>query len=195
MTRFSTEELTDKEELYAQLRAVGKTKTKAAAKAYPDSKTPGKLAYEVELRPKVLERIRQLQEERAEAYGLDPDEQIRKYHEIYHQAMDEGKLTVAMQAMARIDAIGGFETRKSEVVHRGLPGGAFKDEDEDFDRDLEKFKGVLKEHKVAVKPLPLKEERKALSAGFSSGDSPGGVMDNPIPTPAGEPQLPLGEDD
>jgi hypothetical protein len=135
-------ELTEPMELYAQLRAQGRTKTDACKKAYPDGKYPGQQGALLEKDPRIATRIAQLKEERAEVFLLDQVEQVRKYHEMYMRAMDEGKLSVAMKALERIDAIGGFEVKKSEMVKINK-GEALLSKDGDLKKDLERFKEVL----------------------------------------------------
>ncbi len=138
-------ELTDKEEHYCQLRASGKTKTEAAKKAY-DTQNPSKVAYLVELKPLVSDRIQELKEERAEAYGLDPMEQIRRYNELYQMAVDKGQLGTAAKMLERIDILGGFEAPTKSVSLRGNLGESLKDPNGNIDSDLKKFSEVLKTH-------------------------------------------------
>ena len=133
-------ELTEKEEAYCQYRSQGYTKTEAAKKAY-DTNNPNRVGYSVELRPDVQERIQELKEERAEAYGLDPMEQIRRYNELYIKAFNEGKWGVAAKMLERIDILGGFEAPKQSVVTR--KGEALKDTSKSLAEDLEKFKDIL----------------------------------------------------
>lgn len=135
-------DLSEAMELYCQHRASGKTKTNAARLAYPQSKYPNKHSHLLEKDPRVLARINELKLERAEVYGLDQTEQIRKYHEIYNIAMENKQLATAMKALERIDAIGGFEVKRSESV-RVTREDALGSKDGDLKKDLEKFKGIL----------------------------------------------------
>jgi hypothetical protein len=140
------EELTQKEELYCQLRAQGYTKTKAAMKAYPDTKYPAQAGYEAEQREIVQKRIANLKLERAEMADLDIHEQLRRYNELYIMAVDRGQLETARKMLERIDAIGGFDAPKrseSLVIKRG---DSLKSKEEDISGDLEKFSGILGKH-------------------------------------------------
>ena len=140
------DELTDQEEIYAQERASGKNKTKSAQKAYPDAKPSScrQMGYECEKRPKVLERIRELKEERAENSGLDVNEQIRRYTELYFMALDMNRIESAAKMLERIDAIGGFNAPSTSVSLKGNVGEALKGSD--FKKDLDKFSSILKRH-------------------------------------------------
>lgn len=139
--------LTDKQERYCQLRASGYTKTEAARYAF-ETQYPGALGWQTEQLPKVVERIAELKIERIETYGLDHQEQVRKYHEIMNMAIAKGNLQTALKAMERLDAIGGFETKKSEVTRiiKQDPSEILKDPDGDVQGDLEKFKTILESH-------------------------------------------------
>ena len=142
------EELTDKEELYAQYRAQGYTKTKAAMKAYPDgSRSWPQIGHEVENREPVSKRIAQLKQERIEVMDLDVNEQLRRYNELYLLALDKGQLTVAKQMLERIDAIGGFDApKRSESVLIKKAGDNLKDAEGDIQKDLDRFSDILGKH-------------------------------------------------
>jgi phage terminase small subunit len=156
-----TDELTDQEEIYAQERAAGKNKTRSAQKAYPDAKPSScrQMGYECEKRPKVLERIRELKEERAENSGLDVHEQIRRYTELYFMALDSGRIESAAKMLERIDAIGGFNAPSTSVSLKGSieAGDALKGSN--LKADLEKFANVLKKHSSEETP---KEKPKSV---------------------------------
>lgn len=143
-------DLTDKQERYCQLRAQGFTKTKAASIAFEGSgRKDAHLGWQAEQNPRVKDRIRELQEERAEAFGLTPEEQIRKYHEIYQEAVSTGKYALAIKVLERLDAIGGFVTSKSESTTKKIDltkGGALKDGDGDIKGDIDKFSTILGSH-------------------------------------------------
>lgn len=149
--------LTDKMEHYAQLRANGYTKTKAASIAF-DTRFPGHRGWETENLPKVASRIKQLKDERAEAFGLSQEEQVRKYHEIYQEAMQLGKHATAMKALERIDAIGGFEVKKSMSLSlKANQGASLKNDEGNIEDDLKRFSGILTDHKgkgvIDLEPL------------------------------------------
>lgn len=146
----NSDKLTEKQERYCQLRAQGYTKTKAASIAY-DTKWPDRMGHDTERDPKVKERIRVLKEEREEAYGLDVDEQVRKYHELYLMAVENGNINAALKALERIDAVGGFETKKSEVTHK-KPGDILKDTQGDLRKDIDHFGDLLKDHTAKTTP-------------------------------------------
>jgi hypothetical protein len=140
------EELTQKEELYCQLRAQGYTKTKAAMKAYPDQKYPAQAGYEAELRPVVQKRIQALKTERAEVAGLDVDEQLRRYNELYLLALDKGQLETARKMLERIDAIGGFDAPKRSESISIRKGESLKDAEGDISGDITRFSTILGDH-------------------------------------------------
>ncbi len=152
--------LTDKMEHYAQLRASGFSKSKAASVAF-ETKFPAHRGWETEILPKVALRIRQLKEERAEAFGLSQEEQVRKYHEIYQDAMIKGSLNTAMKALEHIDAIGGFEIKRSvNLSLKANQGLTIKDADGDIQADLKRFSNVLTSHKGSGETLRLEEPSK-----------------------------------
>ncbi len=129
-------------EIYCQQRAMGKTKTRSVLVAYPKSKHPAKHGHLLEKDLRVKNRIRELKDEREEVYNLDKAEQIRKYHEVYEMAIAMGKLPVAVKALERIDAIGGFEVKKSENV-RINKTDAFGLDGDNFEQAKKKFSGIL----------------------------------------------------
>lgn len=139
------EELTEKEEHYCQLRSSGYNKTDAADIAY-ETKYPNRLGWTTEQKDKIKDRIRELKEERAECFGLDADEQVRRYNELYFMALREKKLGLAKEMLQRLDVIGGFEApKKSEsVVTR--KGDALKNVQGDVKKDLNKFSKILGTH-------------------------------------------------
>lgn len=143
----SKEQLTDQQEHYCQLRASGQTKTGAAKIAYQTAH-PSKVGWELEEKEHIRDRIQQLKEERMEAYGLDPMEQIRRYNELYQLALSQNKLETAKNMLMRIDALGGFEApKKSQSVSlKGdLGGDTFKslEGNTKLSKDIEKFSGIL----------------------------------------------------
>jgi len=144
---FEREECTEQEELYAQHRAMGYTKTKAATKAYPNSKYPKQAGYEAELRECVKNRIRELKEERAESAGLDVHEQVRRYNELYLSALEKGQLVVAKQMLERIDAIGGFDAPSKSISLKGnIDESSEVLKGHNIEEDLKKFSSVLSKH-------------------------------------------------
>lgn len=142
--------LTDKEEHYCQLRADGKTRTDAARIAY-ETKNPRQMGSATEKREDVLARIQELKEERAEAYGLDAGEQIRRYNQLYQMALDKGQIGVAAKMLERLDILGGFEAPTKSVNFKGSIGEALKDPNGNLRGDLEKFAGMLNRHTEKVK--------------------------------------------
>lgn len=161
----SKEQLTDQQEHYCQLRASGQTKTGAAKIAYQTAH-PGKVGWEVEEKEHIQNRIRELKEERIEAFGLDPMEQVRRYNELYHLALSQGKLETAKNMLMRLDAIGGFEAAKKtqSVSLKGtLEGEAFKslEGNKKLKEDIEKFSGVLGSHKGTPKSISDESEGSA----------------------------------
>ena len=145
--------LTDKEEHYCQLRAEGKTKSGAARIAYAggDPKNSNRVGHSTELREDVQKRIAELKEERAEAYGLDPLEQIRRYNQLYQMALEKGQLATAAKMLERLDILGGFEAPTKSVSLKGTLGGSLKDPNGNLNNDLEKFSGLLKTHSEKTK--------------------------------------------
>lgn len=148
MVRLSnSDELTEQEEMYAQARAKGHTKTDAAKIAYPDGKYSRQIGYDTEKRERVIARIAELKAERAEASGLDLEEQLRRYNEIYLQCMREGKVAMAMKALERIDSLGGFDAPTRSVSLKGdlnkLPDALKGD---DLQKDIARFSKVLSKH-------------------------------------------------
>lgn len=140
-----TYDLTEQEEIYAQFRAAGYSKSHAAKKAYNTSH-PRQMGYEAEQRQHVKNRIMELKEERAESAGLDVNEQIRRYNEMYFMALERGQLTTAKQMLQRIDAIGGFEapSKSISMSYKGDANSVLKGDD--LKKDIEKFANVLGKH-------------------------------------------------
>lgn len=136
--------LTEKQEHYCRLRAQGYTKSAAAMEAYDVTDSSARrMGWYVEDDQKIKDRIYQLKEERVAAFGLDVDEQIRKYHDLYMEAKNKGDLKVALMCMERIDKIGGFEVKRTENTIKDTRSALKKDNVED---DLKKFSGVLGKH-------------------------------------------------
>jgi len=140
-------------EIYCEQRASGKTKTMAARMAYPNSNYPGKQGHGLEKDPRIIRRIEELKEDRAETYGLDVQEQIRKYHEIYQLCMSKGQAAGAIKALERLDAIGGFEVKKSEVT-KITKGEGLTDKSGDLQKDLDRFANVLGKSKGEAVEVP-----------------------------------------
>ena len=139
-------ECTEQEEVYAQYRAAGFSKTKAAQKAY-DTQNPRQMGYEAEKRERVARRIAELKEERAESAGLDVDEQIRRYNDLYLRALEKGQLATAKQMLERIDAIGGFDAPTKSISVKGSLEEATKVlKGDDLEKDIKKFQNVLSKH-------------------------------------------------
>lgn len=146
-------DLTDKQEHYCQLRSQGMTKSKAATIAF-DGEYSGRVGWIYEQRYEhVRERIKDLKEERAEVTGISGEEQVRKYHDIYMEALSAGKYELAMKALERIDVLCGLESAKQAVVtHKGnsLSGPSTGNPLHDVQQDLERFSGILgKSKKIA----------------------------------------------
>lgn len=152
------ETCTEQEEIYAQCRARGFTKTKSAQKAYPDTKYPRQMGYEAEQRPRVRERIRELKEERAEVAGLDVQEQVRRYTELYQMALEDGKIATAAKMLERIDAIGGFDApSKSISISKRESVDSLKDASGDIKGDIERFSNILEKHSSKAPPKDPKK--------------------------------------
>lgn len=128
-------------EHYCQLRASGKTKTNAAKLSNPQNMSPGKYAHKIEQDPRIIARIAQLRDERADTYGLDVHEQIRKYNELYQMAVDNKQVSTAAKILQCIDDIGGFVVKKSETIKTSKEGLVSKDGD--LAKDMSRFAGVL----------------------------------------------------
>jgi hypothetical protein len=142
---FPKDELTEKEEMYAQMRAAGHSKSKAAMKAY-DTKNPRQMGYYTEQKECVRERIRELKEERAESAGLDVHEQVRRYNELDLMALEKGQLGLAKDMLVRIDAIGGFDA-PSKSVSMSIKGNSDDIlKTEDIQKDIDRFSKVLGKH-------------------------------------------------
>lgn len=141
------EDLTEQQEMFAQLIAAGYTQTKASMKAYPDNKNPRQQGYNTANKPKVMERIQELKRERAEVVALDVHEQVRRYNELYFMALDKGNLGLAKQMLERIDAIGGFDAPTKSISLKGtLEDSAEVLKGNDLEKDLQKFSSVLGKH-------------------------------------------------
>ena len=140
--------LTDKQEHYCRLRSQGFTKSAAAREAYDvTEKNANRHGYYVEDDQKIKERIYELKEERALAFGLDEEEQIRKYHDMYLEARNKGDLKIALMCMERIDKLGGFEVSRSEKIIKDSRKRTTESvKPEDISKDLSKFSGVLDKH-------------------------------------------------
>lgn len=144
--------LTDKEERYCQLRADGHTKSSAARIAYDgDPRYSNRAGHIVEKREDVQERIAELKAERAEAYGLDYQEQIRRYNQLYHTAVEKGQLSTAAKMLERLDALGGFDAPTKSVSLRGTLGESLKNPSGNIQKDVEKFSGILSTHSENTK--------------------------------------------
>lgn len=137
-------ELTEKQEAYAQWRASGLSKTRAAALAF-ETKNPRQVGYMTELKEAVKERIMELKAERAESAGLDYQEQVRRYNELYHILFAQQKYALAAKMLERIDAIGGFEAPKKSISIKS-PGDALKNASENIEAEVKKFSGILEKH-------------------------------------------------
>ena len=145
MSRDETQ-LTDSEEHYAQLRASGLTKTQAAAKAYPDSSYPKQGGYRTENRERVKDRILELKQERAENAGVDYDEQLRRYNELYRILYSKGDYKGAAKILERIDTLAGFEAPSKSISIKTNSGNALKDEQGNLENDINRFADVLGKH-------------------------------------------------
>ena len=142
--------LTPQMEEYARLRAMGLTKAEAARRSYnTQGENASKLGWEVEEKQKVKDRIYELKMQRMDAFKLDAEEQIRKYHDLYQMALEKEDTRTAMAILERIDKIGGFEAaKKTESVStkKVLVG-----DDEDISKVVDKFSGVLNKHSDSPK--------------------------------------------
>lgn len=153
------ENLTEKEEIYCQLRAKGYTKTDAAKGAF-DTVHPSKLAYTTELKPHIVYRIWQLREELKEISNIDEAEQIRRYNALYMECLKMGKLELAKRMLERIDKILGFESPTKTINIKSGNTEAFKDLKGDVAKDVAMFKNVLEKH--SKKPPEPKNEDKSI---------------------------------
>jgi hypothetical protein len=138
--------LNEAQERYCQLRAQGFTKTKAAAVTWPNMKHPGQYAYLIEKKLVVKERIIELKDERKEiSDNIDLTEQIRKYHDIYTLCMAHGKVALAMKALERLDALAGFDIKRSENT-KITKTSPLNDGEAASQEDLKKFSDILSTH-------------------------------------------------
>lgn len=131
----------DQQEKYAQMRAEGFSRDRAVAEAYPDSNPEYRRqrGYELDKKPLVEMRIRQLKEDRAESARLvDPNESLVRWNELYLQASLKGNIRVMMEAQKQIDKINGADSAfavaklKEEGVFRG-------DTTEEWEKMYKKF--------------------------------------------------------
>lgn len=139
-------------EQYCTLRASGRTKTEACKAAYPASTYPGKMGHDLEKDPRIINRIKELKEERAETYGLDVHEQIRKYHELYNMAVKNNQVATATKILQCIDDIGGFVVKKSETIKTSKEGLAAKDGD--LIKNMQRFADVLGKSQSLAAEVP-----------------------------------------
>jgi hypothetical protein len=141
------DDLNEAEELYAQLRAQGYTKTEAAKNAWPKQLYPKQYGHLAEKnRQRIQDRIQELKEERAEESGLDVQEQIRRYNDLYRALKLEGKWSQAAKILERLDAIGGFDAPTKSVSLSAKIGGNLRDSQGDLSKDIQKFARVLNPH-------------------------------------------------
>jgi len=140
----STDDLTEKQEAYAQWRASGLSKTRAASLAF-DTKNPRQVGYETELKEHVKDRIAELKTERAEAAGLDCHEQIRRYNELYHILFAQGKFALAAKMLERLDVIGGFEAPTKSISIKG-DSSVLKEASGNIEKEIEKFGNIINKH-------------------------------------------------
>lgn len=144
--------LTDKEEMYCQLRGKGFTKSQAAQKAY-DTVHPSKIAYQLELKPEIIHRIWQLKEELREVSTIDLPEQLRRYNELYLEARNAGKIDMAKRILERMDKILGFESPTKTISIKTNSPEVFQDIKGDVKKDIDRFKDILGKHsKQITKP-------------------------------------------
>ncbi len=144
MARDETQ-LTENEERYAQLRASGLTATQAATKAYPDSSYPTQEGHRVGKKERVNDRILELKAERAENAGIDFDEQLRRYNEIYRMLFQKGDLKGAAKILERIDSLAGFDAPTKSISIKQT-SDALKDENGSLEKDMDRFAGILDKH-------------------------------------------------
>lgn len=151
------EELTEQEEIYAQGRARGMTKTDSAKKAYPDDKYPRQAGYKAEKRERVINRIIELKLERQELNDLDFKEQVRRYNEIYHALMNDKKYSQAAKILERMDSLGGFDASTRHINVSMNSKDLLKDISGNLDLDIERFSGVLAKHSQRTPVLDVME--------------------------------------
>lgn len=135
--------LTDRQEMYAKLRAEGYSKTAAGKSAFSDANNPAQSGYACEKLEHVKKRIEQLREERAWAAKLvDPQESLARWNGIYMNAMERGDIKTAIEAQKQIDKINGAE---AAVVRQQLEiKGMFRGEDEsEWKRNIPQLLSLL----------------------------------------------------
>lgn len=135
---YGNDELTDKEEVYCQKRAMGFTKTRAAAIAY-DTKNPSVIGSQLETKDKIKRRIQELKFERTELDDLDGKEILRMYQDIYQGAVLSGNQNVALKALDRIAEITGYD-KNIDLRDKTMTEDSYA---KSVERDVDSLKDIL----------------------------------------------------
>jgi hypothetical protein len=123
--------LSEKHEQYCRYRADSYTPQRAYALCYPLNMNPTVGGNQLEKKPEIIERIKQLQMERASMAKLvDPQESLVRWNEIFLRAQEEGDISTAIIAQKQIDKINGAETAvlKQQLEVKGLFRGDNEEE-------------------------------------------------------------------
>lgn len=106
-TSIKSDELNNKQKNYCHYRSLGQTQTQAAKQAGYNQGYGTTL----ESNPAIREHIQKLKDERLELGEVSYEEQCRRYNEIYFEAKNSGNYKVAMEALAKLDDLGGFVSK------------------------------------------------------------------------------------
>lgn len=123
--------LSEKHEQYCRYRADSYTPQRAYALCYPLNQNPTMGGNQLEKKPEIIERIKQLQMERASMAKLvDPQESLVRWNEIFLRAQEEGDINTAIIAQKQIDKINGAEqaVMKQQLEVKGLFRGDNEEE-------------------------------------------------------------------
>lgn len=156
--------LSEKHEQYCRYRADSYTPQRAYALIYPLSSSPGTSAAALEKKEEIIERIRQLQLERASMAKLvDPQESLVRWNEIFLKAQEEGDISTAIIAQKQIDKINGAETAmmKQQLEVKGLFRG---DSEEEWVKNAKNLFQALFESNIIDRNNPFIKEKEAEKA-------------------------------
>lgn len=123
--------LSEKHEQYCRYRCDSYSPARAYALVYPTNGTPTNAASALERKPEIVERIKQLQMERASMAKLvDPQESLARWNEIFLRAQEDGDVAVAIAAQKQIDKINGADQAvlKQQLEIKGVFRGDTEEE-------------------------------------------------------------------
>lgn len=157
--------LSEKHEQYCRYRADSYTPQRAYALVYPLNGNPSASANALEKKEEIIERIRQLQLERASMAKLvDPQESLVRWNEIFLKAQEEGDISTAIIAQKQIDKINGAEQAvlKQQLEVKGVFRGDSEEEWVKNARNL--FQALFDSNIIGVDNPFIKEKLKEKEA-------------------------------